>query len=345
MHTFYHAAHAQHDPGELSRTANSPAGDGYLELPQRATRIAEAIRAASLGPILPPGDFGIEPIADVHQYGLLNFLQHGFRIWQEEKVQTPLIPYTFRVQSRSGRIPRSIWGMIGHYCFDIDTPILAQTWQAAYWSAQTAISAAALTYAGDQRLSYALCRPPGHHAATGLYGGYCYLNNAAIAANWLVQQGQRVAIVDIDYHHGNGTQEIFYGRSEVLFCSLHADPFNEYPFFWGHGDEFGEGAGLNYNFNYPLPAHTQEELYLFTLDKALDRVRLFVPDMLIISLGLDIIQGDPAGGFRLELESLPKIGARFAALKLPTVVVQEGGYNLSVLGESVVAFFTGFLGK
>ncbi len=344
MHTFYYAGHVQHDPGQLPQ-AKFPENDLHLEIPLRATTILEAVKKADFGPIISPGDFGIEPIGEVHDYGLLNLLQNGYRLWKEENTNLPLIPRTYSVQNRSNRIPRSLWGMVGHYCFDATTPILPHTWEAAYWSAQTAISAAALAYAGNQKVTYALCRPPGHHAASSLYGGYCYLNNAAIAANWLVQQGQRVAIIDIDYHHGNGTQEIFYGRSEVLFCSLHADPFNEYPFYWGHGDEFGEGAGRNLNFNFPLPRHTQQGMYLRTLSEALNKVRLFVPDVLVISLGLDIVSGDPAGSFDLNIDSLPLIGARFGDFDLPTVIIQEGGYNTSVLGDLAVAFFNGLLGK
>ncbi len=344
MHTFYYAGHGQHDPGQLPQ-AEIPENELHLEVPLRAATLLEAVRAAEFGPIIAPGDFGIEPIGDVHEYGLLNLLQNGYRLWQEEKTDLPLIPRTFSVHNRSNRIPRSLWGLVGHYCFDMSTPILPRTWEAAYWSVQTAVSAAALAYAGNQKVTYALCRPPGHHASSNLYGGYCYLNNAAVAANWLVQQGQRVAIVDIDYHHGNGTQEIFYGRAEVLFCSLHADPFNEYPFFWGHGDEYGEGAGRNYNFNYPLPRHTGQDLYLRVLDEALNKVRLFVPDILVISLGLDILSGDPAGSFDLTIDSLPVIGARFGELALTTVVVQEGGYNIPVLGPAIAAFFTGLLGK
>ncbi|MCA9934910.1 MAG: histone deacetylase family protein [Ardenticatenaceae bacterium] len=344
MHTFYDAGHNRHDPGQLPQ-ANSPDNDLSLEVPRRATVLYEAIKAAAFGPIIAPGDFGIEPIGDVHDYGMLNLLQHGYRLWQEEKTSLPLIPHTYSVRPQSNRIPRSLWGMVGYYCFDSSTPILAHTWDVAYWSAQTAVSAAALAYAGSQKVTYALCRPPGHHAASNMYGGYCYLNNAAITANWLVQQGQRVAIVDVDYHHGNGTQEIFYGRSDVLYCSLHADPFNEYPFFWGHGDEYGDGPGRSYNFNYPLPRHTDEALYLRTLDEALSKVRLFVPDILVISLGLDIIAGDPAGSFQLTVDTLPKIGARIGAFNLPMVIIQEGGYNIPALGEQIVAFFNGLLGK
>lgn len=345
MHTFYDAGHNRHDPGQLLQTT-TPESDLAYEIPQRATVLYEAIKAASFGPIITPGDFGIEPIGDIHDYGMLNLLQHGYRLWQEEKTPLlPLIPHTYSVRPQSNRIPRSLWGLLGYYCFDTSTPLMAHTWDVAYWSAQTAISAAALAYAGSQKVAYALCRPPGHHAASNLYGGYCYLNNAAITANWLVQQGQRVAIVDVDYHHGNGTQEIFYGRSDVLYCSLHADPFNEYPFFWGHGDEYGEGSGLSYNFNYPLPRQTDEQLYLRALDEALSKVRLFVPDILVISLGLDIISGDPVGSFNLTTDILPKIGARFGAFNLPTVVVQEGGYNIPALGEQIVAFFNGLLGK
>ncbi|MBE2197883.1 MAG: histone deacetylase family protein [Anaerolinea sp.] len=345
MHTFYYADHSRHNPGQFNQAEGTGGRYLYLELPERVKIIRDAIRAAHLGPIIPPGDFGIEPIGEVHDYGMLNLLQSGYRLLRETPQSPPYTPDTFSVRTYSKHTPRSILGLFGYYAFDIYAPIMEHTWNVAYWSVQTAVSAAALVLAGSDKVAYALCRPPGHHASVSLFGGYCYLNNAAIAANWLVQQGQRVAIVDIDYHHGNGTQSIFYNRSDVLVCSIHADPFNEYPYYWGYADEYGEGTGQNYNFNFPLPQGAQETLYLRTLEQALTKVRLYVPDVVIISLGLDIAEGDPEGGFRLKNESLQMIGAHLRQLNLPLVVVQEGGYRLDTLGDSAVSFFQGLLGR
>lgn len=174
-----------------------------------------------------------------------------------------------------------------------------------------------------------------------MFGGFCYLNNAAIASQWLVEKGQRIAILDLDYHHGNGTQEIFYGRADVLTCSIHADPLHEYPFYWGFADEYGIGAGENYNFNFPLPLGTQQAAYLVALDIALRRIRAFVPDTLVISFGADTLQDDPVGGFKLTVESYGRIATQIAALDLPTLVIQEGGYLLPQLGSCVVSFLQG----
>jgi acetoin utilization deacetylase AcuC-like enzyme len=341
MHTFYYAGHTRHDPGQLHHSDTPQRNLFYSEIARRGELIIEAIRQANLGPVLPPGDFGLEPIGEIHDYGLLNLLQNAYRLVAEDHDNAPIIANTFNVRGSNHHIPRSLWGLLGYYSFDTSCPIFEHTWDVAYWTAQTAVSAAALVFTGSERMAYGLCRPPGHHAAANLFGGFCYLNNAAIAANWLVQQGQRVAIIDIDYHHGNGTQAIFYQRNDVFVSSLHADPLNEYPFYWGYADEFGSGAGHLYNYNYPLPPGTTEERYLRTLDEALERVRLYVPDTLLISLGVDTADNDPLGSFKLTAGSFRKIGARLAALDLPTIVIQEGGYLYEQLGANVVAFLQG----
>jgi acetoin utilization deacetylase AcuC-like enzyme len=341
MHTFYYAGHTQHDPGQLHQPDTPRRNRFYSEIARRGELIIEAIRQANLGPVLPPGDFGLEPIGEIHDYGLLNLLQNAYRLVSEDHDNASVIANTFNVRGSTRHVPRSIWGLLGYYSFDTSAPIFEHTWDVAYWTAQTAVSAAALVFTGSERMAYGLCRPPGHHAAANLFGGFCYLNNAAIAANWLVQQGQRVAIVDVDYHHGNGTQAIFYQRNDVFVTSLHADPLNEYPFYWGYADEFGAEAGHLYNYNYPLPPGTTEERYLRTLDEALERVRLYVPDTLVISLGVDTVENDPLGSFKLTADSFRKIGARLAAFDLPTIVIQEGGYLYEQLGANVVAFLQG----
>ena len=192
---------------------------------------------------------------------------------------------------------------LGAYSFDASSPIAAGTWEGAYWSAQTALTALDAVLAGE-RAAFALCRPPGHHAGADYLGGYCYLNNAAIAAEAAVAAGRRVAILDVDYHHGNGTQDIFYARGDVLFVSIHADPRMDYPYFWGHADETGEGEGEGATLNLPLPRGTDLAAYLPALDTALERIAAFAPDLLVVSYGADTFAGDPISHFRLETRGL-----------------------------------------
>jgi acetoin utilization deacetylase AcuC-like enzyme len=346
MHTFYYAGHTRHDPGQLHQPERPRRNIFYSEIARRGELIVEAIRQADFGPIAPPEDFGLEPIGEVHDYGLINLLQNAYRLITAEGDDAPVNANTFNantfnVGGPSQHIPHSVWGRLGYYSFDTSSPIFEHTWDVAYWAAQTAVTATAHVLAGEGSTAYALCRPPGHHASANLFGGFCYLNNAAIAANWLAQQGQRVVIVDIDYHHGNGTQAIFYRRNDVMVSSIHADPLHAYPFYWGYADEYGTGTGHLYNYNYPLPAGTGESHYLHTLDEVLERVRLYVPDTLVVSLGVDTAENDPLGDFKLTTGSFSKIGQKFAALKLPTVIIQEGGYLYEQLGANVVAFLNG----
>lgn len=340
MRNFYSPKHLLHDTNQVYN-------QGVLfvieEIPERAEIIHKALETNNLGPILPPEDHGLGPILAVHDKGFIEYLQNGYQ--QAAKLrgqELPLLPETFATREvrRSSTHPIA---KAGYYCFGTYSPILAGTWEAAYWSAQCALTAAR-DVANGARAAYALCRPPGHHAAASLYGGFCYLNNAAIATRSL---GERVAILDIDFHHGNGTQEIFYSDPTVLYCSLHADPDLEYPYFWGSVDENGEGEGLGYNFNYPLPLCCDDELYLQILDQALVRIQEFQPRYLIVSLGLDIIQGDEVGGFKITPAGIDEIGRRIAELRrdegpLPTVIIQEGGYLLSELGELAVRFLRQF---
>ena len=195
--------------------------------------------------------------------------------------------------------------------------------------------------AGGVGLAYALCRPPGHHAERKVFGGFCYFNNAAIAADELSRLGS-VALVDLDFHHGNGSQDIFYRRADVLNISIHGHPNYAYPYFSGFGDETGEGEGLGRNFNFPLPEETGPERYFETLQKALKQVRLFQPRFLVVSLGFDTMKGDPTGAFLLTTASMRELGRKLGELNHPTLIVQEGGYNLRNLRRGAVAFFTGF---
>jgi len=323
---FYDPRHAAHDP------------QAGFERARRGALIHAALQAAGLGPFVTPADWGLDPLTAVHTPALIHLLQTAHaRMAAAGGNPVAAAPTCFAVRHLGRGAPDDVWAQLGYFCSDTTTPILAGTWPAAYGAAQVALSAARALVDGAA-CAYALCRPPGHHAYADLFGGYCYLNNAAIAAQWLAQQGRRVAILDVDYHHGNGTQAIFYARADVFFCSLHADPAAEYPFYAGYAGERGEGAGEGYTLNLPLPQGTAEPAYLAALAQALEAVARFAPDALLISLGLDTAVGDPEGGFLLTTASFAQIGARVAALGAPTLVVQEGGYLLPQLGENVAAF-------
>ncbi|MFN3265445.1 MAG: histone deacetylase family protein, partial [Deinococcales bacterium] len=231
--------------------------------------------------------------------------------------------------------------LAGYYATDTSAALTATTYQAALSSANLALCGAQMLTA--ERAVYALCRPPGHHAMRGAMGGYCFLNNAATAAAFLSQNGARVALLDVDYHHGNGSQDIFYHRPDVLTISLHADPVFEYPYYLGYADEHGVGAGAGYNLNLPLPAGTIWAGYQPALEIALQRIRRFGAEVLVLSLGFDTFSGDPLGTFALETADYSSMASQIAALELPTLLVQEGGYANAALGHNATAFIQGFL--
>jgi acetoin utilization deacetylase AcuC-like enzyme len=338
MHTVYTVDHKLHATDQVQV-------EGYpfdtWEVPARADAILEAVQAAGLGPVEKPVDHGSAPILSVHDAGYVEFLRGVYAGCAAQSGQPgPVFTETFATRY-AGRKPRSWLGLKGYYAFGWGSPILQGTWQAAYWAAQCALTAADLVREGH-RAAYALCRPPGHHSAADLYGGYCYLNNAAIAARALQAGNERVAVLDVDYHHGNGTQAIFYGEPSVLYASLHADPGEAYPYFWGEADELGEGPGLGYNHNWPLPPGTGDAGFLDALNQALCAIRGYAPRWLVVSAGFDTAEGDPEGGFTLSTAGLHEIGRRIAGLELPTVLVQEGGYRLERLGQDAVAFLRAF---
>ncbi len=349
MKTIYTAAHLAHAPAKEFL-------DGELvdvfEKPTRAELILSAVRRTNLGEILPPKDFGLEPIRAIHTDDYLDFLQNAYALWlADDRSTNAVYPDTFWKPQFLHR-PTKIGALAGIYTMDLSAPITDGTWHAAYHSAQVALTAAELVRDGEQA-AFALCRPPGHHADVSLAGGYCYLNNAAIAAQFLRSSpspvrtgagrgGGRVAILDIDIHHGNGTQHIFYARSDVLFVSLHGDPDWQYPYFLGGKDEVGESEGAGYNVNYPLPKGTTDEMFLNALDDACNQIASYKPANLIISLGADTFEADPIGGFALTAAAYAKIGARIAQLNLPTVFIMEGGYAIAQLGENVANVLKGF---
>ena len=287
-------------------------------------------------------DHGLEPILAVHDADYVAFLQTAHDEWLAAGRSGDAIPYALPVIRRRPLDLTRIDAKLGAHAFDTATPISDGTWTAAYWSAQTALSGVDALAAGEGS-AYALCRPPGHHCGADYMGGYCYLNTPAIAARAAAAQGLGpVAILDVDYHHGNGTQDIFYEDGSVLFCSIHADPKTDYPFFWGHADETGAGAGEGATANWPLPRGTTGETYMPALDAALARIREWGARCLIVSFGADTYDGDPISFFALTQDDYREMSRRIAAVDLPTLVVMEGGYAVDALGENVAAFLSGF---
>ena len=315
------------------------------ETPERAEIFLSALDELGLAVETPP-DSGLGAIAAVHDERYLAFLQGIYPRWcRIEGAPDEVVPNVHPVARRgeaAGGYPASAVGQVGYHVMDGAAPINAETWTSAYACTQSAVRAADLVLGGEA-LAYALCRPPGHHATADMAGGFCFLNNAAIAAQRLRTRHQRVAVLDVDVHHGNGTQQIFYGRGDVLTVSLHADPVRFYPFFWGYAAETGEGEGEGCNLNLPLPRGTADEAYLATLDAALERIADFAPGALVVALGLDAHESDPFKGLAITTAGFARITERIAALELPSVIVQEGGYVSEALGPNLVSALRGFL--
>ena len=308
---------------------------GYYERPARVHAIDEALRETGLFARMQPREHGERPILAVHDPHFVQFLRV---VTGKLKEGRPFYPDTFPIR-RPDHKPKQVPDQAGYYCIDTGTPLYRNAFIAAKMAANTAVTAAEELLAG-RRLAYAVCRPPGHHAGANYFGGFCYFNNAAIAAQFLRPHG-KIAILDIDFHHGNGTQDIFYERSDVLTISIHGNPDTEYPYFSGFANEIGEHEGAGCNRNFPLPPGTDNERYLRTFARALDTVKSFKPDILIISLGFDVLKGDPTGTFVLTPPALRTIGKRLAETRLPLLVVQEGGYNVRNLRQGSTAFFQG----
>ncbi len=251
--------------------------------------------------------------------------------------------YLDYLQMQCSNLPAGKQVMPSVFIRDTYTPLVQGTYKAALKSASIALAAADEVAKGNEKLIYALCRPPGHHAEHDTMGGYCYFNNAALAADRLSQNGKKVAVLDIDYHHGNGTQNLFYERSDVLFVSIHADPSQAFPYATGYTDETGKDAGEGYNFNFPLPTDSTAQDYLETLQQAIAKVNDFKPDYLVLSLGFDTYEHDPIAGLGIDEASYEVIGRTIAEqLQYPSVIVQEGGYNVEKLGDLARNFMRGY---
>ena len=336
--------HRGHDPQhEIESSGLQPP----FEHPGRAEAIRAALAADDRFAISEPASIGTAPIEAVHDPGLVRFLATAWQDYQRDVRPThDVVPDVFALPGlRAGMSPPSeparVSARLGWWCFETTTPLTAGTYAAARSAVDCAVAAADAVLAGHP-LAYGLCRPPGHHATTSLYGGYCFFNNAAIAADHAHRAGHgRVAVLDVDYHHGNGTQQIFYGRDDVAFVSLHGDPVRAYPYHTGHADETGAGPGRGSTTNIPLPAGTDDDAYLAALDRAVAAVDAFGPDLVVVSLGVDTYAGDPMCDLAVTTAGFGRIGSTIAALGRPLIVVQEGGYADAALGANVAAFLLG----
>jgi len=337
MKVFYSEAHRKHEPP--FEVFDGGLRVPYLENSDRMDRILHALSGTDWADILEPTDFGLDPIHSVHDKEYVDFLATSWTEWlaTDSQDKSTLLPSTFALR-RHPHKPTSLLGRAGYYMMDLSACIVEGTYQASLASANCALSAAQAV-ADREHSAFALCRPPGHHAGKDYAGGYCFINNAAVAANSLAVK-DRVALLDIDYHCGNGTQDIFYERDDVLTISIHADPNFEYPHFAGYEDERGTGKGLGFHQNFPLLTRTDDAAYLSTLDHALELIHEFKPTYLVLSAGMDIYADDPLGKIKVTTDGIIEIGKRISALDLPTVIVMEGGYNNDVLGKNI----TGFLG-
>lgn len=333
MRSFFHPEQLLHHPRSYYSRGQMRTPQ---EVPERARRLVQA--AHSLGfEVRQPEDAGLQPLQAVHGAPYLVFLEEAHRRWKE-------IPEDWGDEVMSNifvREPNALRGILAQaarYLADGSCPVGEQTWRSAYWSAQSAIAGARALLDGEPA-AYALCRPPGHHARAEAAGGFCYLNNAAIAAQVLRERFARVAVLDTDMHHGQGIQEIFYERADVLYVSVHGDPTNFYPGVAGFGEERGSGAGLGYNLNLPMAHGSSEADFLARLEQALAAVKAFGAEVLVLSLGFDIYELDPQSKVAVTRDGFAILGQRIRSLGLPCLIVQEGGYHLDSLEDNARSFF------
>lgn len=342
MIAFFSEQHTLHAPEfEFFRGDRVPC----FESPARAVIVRQQLLVR--GHTLREPDADSRPVlAQVHTPRYLAFLEGAWADWvalDPARAAGQPFPSVWPVRSlRSDVEPLNFTARLGLYSMDNGSPLSAGTWAAAKAGADAAVSAAGLLGSGERGV-FCATRPPGHHAGADFMGGYCFLNNAAVAAQALRQQGcDRVAVLDVDYHHGNGTQSLFYDRADVLFVSLHGDPRTEYPFYLGHADETGEGAGAGFNLNLPLPADSPVSAWFDALEEACARIARHAADALVVSLGLDTFAGDPISTFALQADDFSRLGQRLGRLGLPTVFVLEGGYAAAELGVNAVNVIEGF---
>ncbi len=313
------------------------------EKPSRADIVLQRVQSEKLGAVIPPKEFGLEPVLALHDAGFVEFLKTAWEEWSQTGYDGEGIPTCWPARRMTQKVPTFIEGKMGYYSLSSETSISQGTWEASVASKDVALTGAELLHEGDESAVFSLCRPPGHHAASDMYGGYCFLNNAALAAQWFRDHGvPRVAILDVDFHHGNGTQDIFYEREDVLYLSLHGDPKDAFPHFSGYADETGQGAGIDTTFNRPMPPGTPFSTWCHALKEALDAISQFGAETLVVSLGVDTFERDPISFFKLKSEDFLTVGRLIAELGIPTHFVMEGGYDIEELGINTVNVLQGF---
>lgn len=315
-----------------------------FECPKRAEIVRARIVEVGLGPLVAPEDFGLDPLLRVHDLDFVRFLETCWTDWQAAGFRGEAIASVYPSRTMwSRKVPRNIDGRIGYYALASETAISGGTWEAALVSKDVALTATRAVLDGE-RAAFGLCRPPGHHAARDQFGGYCFLNNAAIAAQYARDAGRsRVAVLDVDFHHGNGTQDIFYERSDVFFASIHGDPVDAFPYFLGHAQERGAGQGEGATLNIPLPPGTTYREWSRALEETLLAIADFGAEFLVVSLGVDTFHSDPISFFVLNSPDFADYGQRLAGLDLPTVFLLEGGYAVQEIGVNVGNVLTGFV--
>ena len=341
MKTFFSEKHRLHFPqAELS-------GGEFVtpfERPSRAEYILNRLRERGFDAPVAPDEADRKPILELHDAGYVSFLETAWDEWKAAGFAGEIMPTAFPARRMQARCPDHIDGKVGYYALACETAMTAGTWEAALSSCASAQSAQKHVASGA-RAAFALCRPPGHHAAIDMYGGYCFINNAAVAAQMFIDGGAaHVAVLDIDFHHGNGTQDIFYDRGDVFFASLHGQPEDAFPYFLGYSDETGAGGGAGTTANYPMPPGTRYDVWSQALDDAIARTAKFGAEALVISLGVDAFKEDPISFFKLDCEDFTDCGRRIGTLGLPTVFCMEGGYAIEAVGINTVNVLEGFLG-
>ncbi len=339
MKTIYSKKHILHNTltelsgGELVKP---------FESPDRVKIILNEVYNRKLGPVFQPTKQDLEIIYKVHDKHYVKFLENAWKEWVKEGFKGEAIPTVWPSRSMNSKIiPDNIEGKLGYYCLANETSISEGTIEGAYESVKVVLTAADMLQ--KEKSIFALCRPPGHHASKDQYGGYCFFNNTAIATEKLIEKGaKKIFILDIDFHHGNGTQEIFYKRSDVFFASLHGDPIQAFPHFLGHAEEKGIQEGEGFNINYPMPPNTSYAQWKISLEKVINEIERFNPDFLLISLGVDTFENDPISFFKLKSNDFFDVGKTISSLNLPTLFIMEGGYAIEEIGINTVNILKGF---
>ena len=339
-----------YSPEHVNHNTQTELAGGQLVTPyecaSRMDYICQALEQSGMGQLDTPQSFPREHVEKIHDKDYLAFLDSCWHEWRAAGNKGEAMPTVWPSRSMpSTRIPHDIEGKLGYYALASETAIAQNTAQAAWLSSDIALTAADALLQGESS-AFALARPPGHHASKDQYGGYCFINNAAVVSQYLLDNKfNKVALMDVDFHHGNGTQAIFYDRKDVFFSSIHGDPMDAFPHFLGHADETGTGDGQGYNLNHPLPPGTPYSVWAEKLETSLAAFRAYGADVLVVSLGLDTFENDPISFFKVKTNEYLQMGAALASLGLPMVFIMEGGYAVEDIGHNTANVLKGFLGK